>query len=433
MGPSYRRHAIPDARQPLSKLTSAAAGQRVVVRAVRDRTRTNVRELLALATLTALLVAFLWPTVRLPYLGDDMMNAYIDGWIGYEHLSVTDAFVRFISSEAPQGRFYPFFALLVFSLYHGIHNLAITKLLVLGACIANAATLYALLRLLAPPLALPTIALLPATWQIRYFHDPIIQFSLHMQLAAEFVLLALIGLALYRNRGSGVFLFLGAAAFTGACLTYEPTYAFGLLFVALVPPLVNGVRRRLIALAAFVGPVLACATVAFSFRARYPLPADDQHAVHLALTPIAHTLALQSLGSIPMVYRLLNPDSAFGGMTPSFRTSDLAIGTIAFLALALAYGAATPPLGERCPESLRFPVRRTILFALLAWLLSGIVIACSPRWQATLLPGLAYLPVYFAEPAVAVILAAIGLQTVRIMPRAAFKLIVPLVGATSSR
>jgi len=124
------------------------------------------------------------------FLEDDTFNSYVDGWMGYEHLSFWHA-VSLMSgaSNTGNGRFYPVFPLLMVGEFHLVHSVALMKALVVAAILLNALTFWLLLRRIVPSLATPALVLLPAVLQIRFYHDPIVGFSLHMQLALEFALL----------------------------------------------------------------------------------------------------------------------------------------------------------------------------------------------------------------------------------------------------
>ena len=93
------------------------------------------------------------------------------------------------------GRFYPVFPLLLLAKFHLVHAAPLMKSLVVAAVLLNAFTFWLALRRIVPALATPALVVLPATLQIRFYHDPIVAFSLHMQLALEFVLLGFLGLA----------------------------------------------------------------------------------------------------------------------------------------------------------------------------------------------------------------------------------------------
>ncbi len=368
----------------------------------------------ALAVLS--LVAFLAPTLRLPYLGDDTFNSFLDGWIGYERLTLAQALVQFYdATSVGNGRFYPLFTAVVFFDFHVFHDVRSVKALVLAAIVANAITLYVVLRMLAPRLALPAVALLPASLQIRYFHDPIVSFSLHMQTAAEFVLVALACFAAYVRLGRNVaWLVGGLVAFACACLTYEPTYPFALVFAgvgaACVRPRVRGVALG----GLFCIPPIVCAAVAFAVRAAHPLAAGDQHAVAASGLPVASAFGNQALAAIPLSYRLFDPGHVFAGAELSW---GRAVWIVAGLAAVAVFAALRRAAAERTrtPAGLR-TAGTAAAIAVLACLLSGAIVAFSPRWQRELVPGLGYLPVYFADVAMAVLLACIADAIVAVLP-----------------
>jgi hypothetical protein len=352
-----------------------------------------------------LLVLFLWPTLALPYLGDDMFNAYLDGWIGYEHLSTSQAFVQYLAIETHSARFYPVFAVSIFAMFHFLNNLLVLKVLVLVAILGNVATFYWLLRFLSPRIALLAVVLLPLTWQIRFFHDPIIQFSLHMQITLEFILLGFVGLAAFLKTGRGRYLASGSASYLLACMSYEPVYAYVVPYIAVALFFGRHPKKRTLAATAFVLPALACGVIVYALRVRFPLSATDQHAFGWAVDVVLRTFWNQALGALPLSYLVANPSGIFTPNSLPWQPADVAIGVLALLA---GYKATGHP--ECGPEPVWGGERRrallaTAFVAVLAWLVPGIAIAFSPRWQSQVQPGLPYLPVYLAEPAVALLLA----------------------------
>ncbi|HTZ53511.1 MAG TPA: hypothetical protein VMB20_00490 [Candidatus Acidoferrum sp.] len=372
---------------------------------------------IGIALALALAAVFLAPTLRMPFLGDDTFNNYLDGWIGYDRLSPAAALSQlYVAQNVMGGRFYPIFSGLLFSEFHFIHSVGLIKALVLGAILINAVTLYILMMLVAPRLALPAMVLLPATWQIRFFHDPIVQFSLHMQLALEFVLIGFIGLALFARDGRLRYLGFGAAGYACACLTYEPVYSYAPVLVVLAAVFVRSAHRKALASIAYAIPPVACGAVALWFRALHPLAPNSEHTVHAAFTPVVTTFAIQALGALPLSYRILNPSNAFAGASAHLDGWTIVIGIVAFVAVAVAFAAeprAVDDLGGRENRVVAF-VAAT---AACCWFASGALVALSPRWQLALVPGLAYTPVYFADTFVAVMLAALGLLVVRALPR----------------
>jgi hypothetical protein len=358
------------------------------------------------------MVAFLQPTLRLPYLGDDVFNANIDGWIGYEHLSLGQALVRFLDfTNVHAGRFYPIWSLLTFGEFHFVHSVVALKILVIASILANAFTLYVFLRLVAPMLAIPALALLPATWQLRFFDDPILQASLDMQLTLEFVLIAAIALVLFLQNGRIAALALGVALYACACMTYEPAYALFPAFGMLAWSYSRATRSSIMLAIAYGLPAVALAGITYWIHATHPVPAHSQHDLNFVFGPFVRTLGVNALGAIPLSYYVFNPQHFFDGpfvlWSRFFRSpAEWMVFSLAFLATFLAY---------RRMKSFAWP-RPALVFALGLWLLSGTLISLSPLWQRELTPGQAYVTGYLADFGVAIILSALSLWCVAALP-----------------
>lgn|GEM_PF-6762887 len=360
-----------------------------------------------------LIIAFLEPTLRLPYLGDDVFNANIDGWIGYERLSLVQAFAQFLDlTNAHAGRFYPLWSLLTFSEFHFVHNVVALKALVIAGILVNALTLYVFLRLAAPVLATPALALLPAMWQLRFFHDPILQASLDMQLALEFVLLAAIALLYYLQNGRVTTLALGLAAYTCACLTYEPMYALFPAFGALAWAGSSKSKRvGILVTVAYALPAIVLGGATYVIHMGHPVPLHSQHDLNLALGPFITTFAVNALGAIPLSYYVLNPWHFFD--PPLALWSRFLASPAAWLVLVLAFLATF--LAYRPIRVVGWPWR-ALAFGVCLWLFSGTITSLSPLWQKELTPGQAYVTGYLAAFGLAIILSALGLWLVSVAP-----------------
>lgn len=154
-----------------------------------------------------------------------------------------------------------------------------------------------------------------------------------MQLALEFVLLSFIGLAAFIGNGKRRYVILASVAYACACLTYEPTYAYAPILIAVAAVLIKQPVARAIAVAGLSVPLVAFAAIALWLRSMYPLPATDEHTVHAAFGPVVTTFITQALGAVPLSYRLFNPSGIFAGMLGHWVASI----PIALLALRLQF------------------------------------------------------------------------------------------------
>ncbi len=357
-------------------------------------------ERLALLAALGLIALFLAPVLGTAFLGDDTYNNYLDGWRGWEHLSFARGLaLLFAATNLNNGRFYPVFPLLLAGEFHLVHAALLMKSLVVAAVLLNAFTFWLALRRIVPALATPALAVLPATLQIRFYQDPIVAFSLHMQLALEFVLLGFLGLATFGTGGRRTALALGASCYALACLTYEATYAYALAFAALARQSVAGVRTRNFATLLFFVIPLACAVVALTIRAHVALAPDSAYRAHWDARAIAATFVREVAGGVPLSYAAFDP----GGFLRPLATlasaagwAGLALGAFAALLAFAVLGRATPP------RELRFAA----LFGFLLATSPALLVVLSGRQQREVVWGLAYTPVYLQYFGVALLLAA---------------------------
>jgi hypothetical protein len=371
----------------------------------------SLRERLLAVGALAILAAFFWPTLGLPYLGDDTYNAYIPGLMGNDRLSLAQTYARlFTETNVDVGRFYPIYPALLLFDFVIVHNVVLLKVLVLVAIIANAVTFYILLRGTASAYALLALVALPPAFQIRYFHDPIIQFSLHMQLACEGALLGALGLVAFGRSRRAVYLVLGVVAYAFAALTYEAVYAFVIAYVALAFVSIKDARPRIVAIVSYVSIPVVCSVVAMVFRRYVSVSATSDYAIHLDPGAIVRAIALQTFGVVPASYAALNPS---GFLPPFIALLSGAPGAIVLAIVAFVFAVTVFVSLRRRP----IPDAGIVFgFAVTIVLLSTPLIALSARWQRDLKPGLAYTPVYFEAFGCALALAVLARVAVSFAP-----------------
>ena len=337
----------------------------------------------------------------MPYMGDDTFNASMEAWRRYEHLSYLRAYQTLVAGDFAAGRFYPLFPLILMFDFMVVHSLLVLKILVLLAIVINALTLYTLVRSVAPAIALPTLAALPLTLQIRFFHDAIIQFSLHMQTVLELVLLSAIALVAYARTSRWPYLALGTFGFLCATVTYEATYPCVFAYCFLAYMLMRG-RARPIAIAAYSVVPLASGFAAVIVRHFHPVDPSSPYAFDLNFIAIVRTYIWQCFGALPLTYSAVNP-AHFLPSLPSLLAPEFATyGIVALAFITLYYSCRSPAV-----DVTKKPVLIVVGFAALLYFGFGVMISFSGRWHRELLFGLAYTPVYFEYFALSVLLGAL--------------------------
>jgi hypothetical protein len=295
-----------------------------------------------------------------------------------------------------------------------------------------------------------------ALFQFRVFDDPILAYHGFMQFVVLGLLLSLLALDRYLTGGSRLWLGAAALAYLAVLLTYEVTYPLFLLHAALAVARGRGWKAAAVAALPFAGAALACASVSVALRLVGISLVNSPYQPNLDVAACARTFGRQLFAALPLSYLLRLPRGALPGsalfrfvpillavaallvalawwripavrkavsgrglallavvlwalpgifiaLSPKYRTASVpgagdlptsalyyGVGLIAFL-LALASVAR---LRRESPAATAVSGRGLALLGLLLWTLPGILIALSPKYQATIVLGVGYLPVY---------------------------------------
>ena len=299
------------------------------------------------------------------------------------------------------GRINPF-ATFHFLVFYFIPDVRIYKLLLVVLSLLNGWLFYRFVKLWSRDhfTAILSLILVLFTFQFRIYHDPLNSYYGLMQVMFCEIMGALITFIHWLREGKKRSLILSLLCFGMALMSYEMTFPLTALF--LIPAwteeknIKNTVRRVLpwicLALLIFVLSMLLRGNITEE-------TAYNGTTFGLDIPVILRTFASQVGAAFPLSYRNAGQDTGlFGELIPwseIFNTSlpvflrmirwqDLLICLIFSLIL---FGIPA----ERRKFSLP-----GLLFGALLWLLPGLVISLSTKYQNDLVPGIAYIPVYFS-------------------------------------
>jgi hypothetical protein len=359
---------------------------------------------LLLIAVLGLCALFLSPMLALGYTGDDVFNSFGTGWLIYTHKTLWDGFVNVAGAWLQQeGRFFPVGMIYSLLFWHFFASQPIEKAVQLIAVVVNVATLALFAGALSKSRRVGTLAalLVLVTLEIRAWHDGIVSFFILVPVALEFALLGAYCLVRWlerpdRKRWLAGSLLLCATGF----LTYELTY--GLALANLYIALRLGADRRTKLLGFGSTAALIAGFVVFDLILRSA--AHVTHGVYaIAFNTGSYVRAavLQAFGAIPLSYAATRPLGP--GVQPPLSALIAAPAAVSIacgvLALIVAFAVGTRVLRPRTASI------DLLAVGVVYWIVPAAILALSPRWQAELAPGLAYIGVYIEYFGVALVLA----------------------------
>ncbi len=331
------------------------------------------------------------------------------------------------------GRINPF-ATFHFLVFYFIPDVFAYKLLLLVLTMLCAFLFYRFIRLWdgEPRTAQVMLLAVPLCFQLRLYHDPLNSYYGLMQVMFCELMGALICFVRYLRAKRPVHLAGSLLLFAAGLMSYEMFFPMTAFFVLLAlfheKNLLRAVRRSLPHI------LLAVLLFALSMLLRRNITAETAYSGTTFapdLNAILTALRYQLTAAFPLSYRTAGYDTAlFGKLIPwhtVFNTSlrqfiasvqwqDL----LACLALVLVINGG--------PAEKRGFSFRSVCFGLLLWILPGLVISLSSKYQQDLYPGIAYIPVFFSYFGAAVLIAELAALAEKRVPIRTVRLLLSGIG-----
>ncbi len=348
-----------------------------------------------------LMFIFLQPVLKGGFCWDD---AFFSAEAQYMRLSGTSVWERVwkeIVDYVRIGRINPF-ATFHFLVFYYLPDVRLYKLMLVVLTLLDGWLFWRFLRLWGGDhiRAAAVLVIAVLCFQFRLYHDPLNSYYGLMQVMFCELMLALTGFVRWMRTGRKSSLILSLLAFAMGLMSYEMFFPLTALF--LIPAwdeekhLGKAIRRTL--------PWILLAVLIFSLSMVLRRNITEETAYNgttfsLEIPLLARTFATQVGAAFPLSYRNAGYDNGVMGtlvlwheifntslpvFVRSIQWQDLLGCFILILILA-----SCP---EKKPEFSGF----RLLFGLLLWLLPGLVISLSSKYQQDLLPGLAYIPVLFS-------------------------------------
>ncbi len=249
--------------------------------------------------------------------------------------------------------------------------------------------------------ALAALLIVPLCFQLRLYHDPLNSYYGLMQVMLCELLGSLNLFLRYLREKKPAQLIFSLLLFAMGLMSYEMFFPLTALF--LIPALSH--EKKLFPAVRKALPHILLAVFLFGLSMLLRRNIDDETAYigttfALDLKAILTALSYQLRAAFPLSYRISGYDSALFGKRIAweslFNTSlSRWISGIRWGDLAGCLILAVIVNGSQSDKKPKFSWMRA-LFALLLWILPGLVISLSEKYQHDLYPGIAYIPVFFS-------------------------------------
>jgi hypothetical protein len=374
-------------------------------------TRTKALPASEIGLLCGLCVLLLFPILTIGFANDDNYNYYTRGFLELNHMSFW-SFILIVNHSwlEADGRLFPGAIVSTYAFFYFFHEPLVCKIVLLICIVANILTLWWLSSYLyGRRFAFLAVLCTILAFQIRFFADGLISYSLLMQLVVELNLLSTLFLCMGLARQQRLLIVLGATTFVLGALTYEVTFALAVIpaFIILRALATPAIRR--FAAVAYGAPLVALLGIVTVLRSVYR-PQSIEYQVSSNVLAYGHSLLTQSVAAIPLSYSLLAPAPAPNWEAAAHVQSILPLIVGLLAALLMYYGFYVPrdtALADHSDVSAPFITIPSYAIGLCLWIVPAAVIALSQYHQIRAAFGLGYIQCYLEYFGVGMVLASI--------------------------
>jgi hypothetical protein len=345
------------------------------------------------------------PLLNSGYINDDNINSLINGFLFYYNQTILQYVSNTLALGAGGGRYYPL-GLYVYLLDSLVTNVVLYKGIILCSVLISMILFGYFVYLLTHSKTIGMISLLFPTifFQFRLYHDPILGYFAFLETLFILLLLSLIFLMKYLTSLKPGHLMASILFYLLCLLTYDISYPFFIIHVALVYRYSDaGDLRQILKRSS---PYILLSGIFLSFIAisrlyyGYKLiggAGGDPYIPNPDIFAFLVTLAKQLFASIPLSYFFMNL-RAFTGEFSTLSGDSLVL--LAFIGISffiLFYLLFKRFFGGDDPLEDAGATGKNLLITGVAITLSPLLfVSASPKYQAELTWGLGYLPIYIS-------------------------------------
>lgn len=282
------------------------------------------------------------------------------------------------------------------------HDLFLYKLFIMAMVVVNVGLFeYFIYRLSRSRIfSLMSIVSLPLLFQFRNYHDPILSFAGQQQLILTTLLISLLFLLNYIDTGTKSKLWLSILFYFLCLQFYENTYSFFVFHLLIV--YLKAERKAFIKLSLpFVVLPFFLVTVILILKHTYPsaytgtMPSFD-------IIRFFQTLSKQVLAAFPFSYVLffIKKTISYDRSSIYYHYAPNLLLLVSLAAVFVYYFRKTVSKGD-----FTLSVKYIFIFGLLFFLMPGVIISLSQKYQEELTWGIAYIPVYLSYYGMSLLIA----------------------------
>lgn len=349
------------------------------------------------------------------YISDDAINSYTPGFLVQDNQTVMQFTLKIISSWIHnEGRFFPL-AFYVYGLFALIQKLIVYKLFLFLLNLIDISLFLYLIFLLPKNRVLIDLSYLtiPLFYSFHLVHDPVLAFHGLMQMVFLFVLISLIFLKRYLDSRRFLYIILSVLFYCLSLATYEITYSFFLLNTVLIWFNYKQATTLKKSILFYIFPFIVSAVLfaGLSLLLRHIfnvsiIGSNSPYTISTRMAPMVATYAKQLVGTLPLSYRILDPDNLFSSnYLILIKLILLALPIVFLFSLGLCNGKNTMTKDEK------LSLQSTFALGSLMLVLPGVLVSFSEKYQTYIGWGRPYLPVFIQIFGLDLILISGGLYS----------------------
>lgn len=372
---------------------------------------------LLLFVVLAITVFYLSPTLKCGFFSDDCLNSMVPGLLINGNTDVFSFTFQIISEWIHGGRIYPL-AFYVYFLFSLVHNFFVYHLLILNAILIDILLFgyYVKIMTKSAYVSLLSMLIMSVLFQFRIYHDPILSYHMLLQIVFFYLLASLITFTYYLKQSKKTYLIISCFLYILGMLTYEITYLFFPLFFITAyfyednNNFLKAVKKSL----PYIVIALIFIFISISWRLLINVPVSggsNSGPYTINTDPVAYvsTLISQSVAALPMSYYLFDPLAIFEHDTVKLlshiNTFLLFTGFLSSICFILTFSGVQKDLLKRDSISRKIEFLGTFGFSL--FLLPGLLLSLSPKYQQEITMGVGYLPVFVSYFGVSLMIVAL--------------------------
>jgi hypothetical protein len=347
----------------------------------------------------AYILFYLSYTLKGAFYGDDAISYYYRGdFILGKYSSIFDIVGKSIVDWLHSGRFFPLSSYSIFIFYF-LTNSVVYKLVSIVCVAVNVLMFGNLVKKITGSTKTKLVMMLFTTLFFQIFttyHNAILSYHMFMQVLFGLFMLILIYLYKYIHQNNRKYLIISVICFIASLLLYEISFVFIVIiffFILMYEKSFREVFRRILP---YASPLVAIGLVNIVIKAFNTSPYSG---ITASFEPgkIIITAIKQTVAAFPLSDYIFNANNgtlggSFSAVLQNITVLDI---LIAVIFLYILFSVWRLKDGNDLPQ--RFSPARTLpfwLFCICMFVLPGILLSVSQKYQSELFLGVGYLPVY---------------------------------------